>query len=295
MSITKTTLVYFSPTGTTKAVLTAIAKGIGLPVSHLDLTLPAARNKQYAFSNNELVLIGFPVYGGRVPQIQESIFPLLEPAASSNVQSGADLAVPSVKVVPVVVYGNREYDDALLELTHLCQKKNYMPVSAAAFIGEHSYAPELGHKRPDGKDKELAKSFGDNLIKNLAKHLANNITNSQPQNEVDKFGKPDKFFDPAGIPGNMPYKERGPKLPTAPETDENCIDCLICVKRCPTEAISLANPADINQERCILCAACVKKCPTGAKHITFEPLLQRMAAISAANTTPKQPALFLPE
>ena len=60
MTATQTTLVYFSPTNTTKAVLTAIADGIGLPTQHIDLTLPAARKKSYAFGKDELVIIGFP-------------------------------------------------------------------------------------------------------------------------------------------------------------------------------------------------------------------------------------------
>lgn len=283
MNLKKTTLVYFSPTGGTKTVLVAIAKGVGLPVNHLDMTLPAAREKQYVFGNDELVLIGFPVYGGRVPQIQETIFPLLKQAAPTDAKPGGDPAATSiVKVVPVVVYGNREYDDALLELTRLCQEKNYTPVAAAAFIGEHSYAPELGAKRPDSPDKELAKNFGERLIN----HLINNMDNHPRQS---------KLFDPSGIPGNTPYKERAPKPPVVPETDQNCVQCLVCAKKCPMQAISQANPTEISQERCILCAACIKKCPAGAKRITFKPLLERMAAISAANIQPKQPALFLPE
>ncbi len=260
MTATTTTLVYFSPTNTTKAVLTAIADGIGLPAQHIDLTLPDARQKSYAFGKDELVIIGFPVYAGRVPLIHEIIFPLL-----------ADGPHP---VVPVVVYGNREYDDALLELTSLCQSKGYVPAAAAAFIGEHSYAPALGTKRPDDDDKALATNFGARLAASL------------------RQGTP---FNTACIPGASPYKERGPKLPTVPETDENCIRCLICVRKCPVGAIAPDNPAAIDQEACILCAACVKKCPARAKRITFAPLLQRVEAMAAANMTPKAPALFLPE
>lgn len=260
MNIATATLVYFSPTGTTKTVLSAIAEGLGLPMEHLDLTLPAARRKDYAFAGDTLVLIGFPVYGGRVPRIHEAVFPLLAAGAQA--------------VVPVVVYGNREYEDALRELTDLCRGKGYLPAAAAAFIGEHSYAPQLGAKRPDEKDQELAKNFGERLAASL---------------------RQGKTLDPACIPGNHPYKERGPKLPTVPETDENCIRCLICIKKCPVGAIAQENPAAINQEQCILCAACVKKCPSGAKRIAFAPLLQRMEAMAAANSAPKAPSIFLPE
>lgn len=277
MNIAKTTLVYFSPTGTTKTVLEAMAKGIGLPVNDLDLTLPSAREQQYTFGSDELVIIGFPVYGGRIPQIQDSIFPLLEKATTS--QAGTDCTtLSSVKVVPVVVYGNRAYDDALLELTQLCREKNYMPLAAAAFIGEHSYNPNLAAHRPDKADKELAQNFGERLI-----HWLKNYPDQG------------RLFDPSVIPGNMPYKVRGPKLPIVPETDDNCVNCMLCAQECPMQAISSDDPADINQTLCILCAACVKKCPYGAKHIVFEPLQQLMKNMSAANSEPKQPTLFLPE
>ncbi len=259
MNITKVSLVYFSPTGGTKSVLSSIAEGFSpLPVTHINMTLPKWRAKQYTVNEGELLVIGFPVYGGRLPQVYASILSQL---------------VGNVKyVLPVVVYGNRAYDDALLELVTVCKEKGYTPVAAGAFIGEHSYSTLLAANRPNERDKDEAKEFGQAVYKAM---------------------QLDKTFDTSCVPGNIPFKPYGPKMPVAPETGEGCIQCMICANECPMQAISYDDVTVIDVEKCILCAACVKKCPTSAKKITFEPLLARVKVIVEDNINPKEPQLFL--
>ena len=61
----------------------------------------------------------------------------------------------TVTAVAVVVYGNRDYDDALLELRDWCVAHGFVPVAGAAFIGEHSYSrPDrpIAGGRPDNPD-----------------------------------------------------------------------------------------------------------------------------------------------
>jgi len=43
-----------------------------------------------------------------------------------------------------------------------------------------------------------------------------------------------------------------------------CLDCGVCVERCPMEAITSDNGMTIHQERCIGCGLCVSECPAGA-------------------------------
>ena len=63
-------LVYFSPTGTTKAVIQEISRGINkYSVEIVDITLPDARTKPLQTSGNELLVIAVPVNMGRVPAL----------------------------------------------------------------------------------------------------------------------------------------------------------------------------------------------------------------------------------
>ena len=70
MNIESVKLVYFSPTGTTKAVVQAIARGIAAgTVDELDITRQAARRESLTIAENELLIVGVPVYMGRVPAL----------------------------------------------------------------------------------------------------------------------------------------------------------------------------------------------------------------------------------
>jgi len=61
-------LVYFSPTRTTESILRSIAAGLAVePSGVIDFTLPEARAQSTAAFQGELVLLGVPVYAGRVP------------------------------------------------------------------------------------------------------------------------------------------------------------------------------------------------------------------------------------
>ncbi|MEL7597167.1 MAG: flavodoxin domain-containing protein, partial [Clostridiaceae bacterium] len=66
---------YFSATDTTKKVVSQIAKKISenidrkITISTIDFTLPAVRKKPVSFTEEDVVIIGVPVYAGRVPNI----------------------------------------------------------------------------------------------------------------------------------------------------------------------------------------------------------------------------------
>lgn len=44
---------------------------------------------------------------------------------------------------------------------------------------------------------------------------------------------------------------------------DKCVDCGICVKKCPANAITL-NPLKIDRDKCIGCAICIGECPVRA-------------------------------
>ena len=100
MNIESVKLVYFSPTGTTNAVVRAIAQGINHEnVEELNITRPAARIQPLQTSEKELLIVGVPVYMGRVPAL---LTDWLHAIRAHNTPA-----------VCVVVYGNRTHEDAL--------------------------------------------------------------------------------------------------------------------------------------------------------------------------------------
>ncbi len=103
MTICTAQLIYFSPTHTTQRILTGIAQGIDVgDVIHLDLTPPGMQGRTFEVGEETISLLGAPVYGGRLPKVAvERLYRV----------RGND-----TPAVLVVVYGNRAFEDALLEL-----------------------------------------------------------------------------------------------------------------------------------------------------------------------------------
>jgi len=66
MEIKSLKLVYFSPTGTTKAVVQGISRGINqCSVEIINITKPDARKKSLQTSESELLVIAVPGIWGR--------------------------------------------------------------------------------------------------------------------------------------------------------------------------------------------------------------------------------------
>jgi ferredoxin/menaquinone-dependent protoporphyrinogen IX oxidase len=238
MNINSVKLIYFSPTGTTKQVVEAIAKGIQASSGHLDLTPPAAQTREFEELHNELAVIAAPVYGGRVP---------LEAANRLRRLKGNETLA-----VIVVVYGNRAYEDALLELSDIASEVGFKPVAGAVFIGAHMLSPSekpVVSGRPDARDLEKALEFGKKVRK-----------------KIGGIGGL-KDISPLEVPGNRPYRKRwGPGEPASPlTTEELCVKCGRCAEVCPVAAVTVGTVVTTQQDACIWCCACVKYCPSGAR------------------------------
>lgn len=238
MDIQRASLVYFSPTGTTRKVLKSIGRGLAVDeVETINLTLPKEAVGPFPTFSEEIVLLGAPVYGGRIPMDAMERFKKLE----------ADGAL----AVPVVVYGNREFDDALLELKDLSIELGFVPVAAGAFIGEHSFATEampIANGRPDGLDLQKAVAFGGRV-----------------RDKVALLPSPEAL--PAfEVPGRSPYEGGALEMAIAPVTDENaCTLCATCADVCPTGAIVFNGSVATDPKLCIRCSACIKECTEDAR------------------------------
>lgn len=239
---------YFSATNTTKKVVTQIARRLSqqtaCPMEIYDFTHPQARKTPKAFAPGDLVVFGTPVYAGRVPNL------LIRFVAA--VQGNGALAVP------VVCYGNRNYDDALMELRNTLEAGGFHTVAGGAFSCQHAFSLTQAAGRPDRSDLTIASGFADQIFRKVEA-----LTSLESLSPVAVRGN-----DPVG-PYYTPRDRHGNPiniLKVKPKTDpDRCGGCGLCAELCPMGSI---DPADVSRVRgiCIKCCACVKKCPSGAKY-----------------------------
>ncbi len=237
---------YWSATGTTKRVVTTIAAHVaqvlGVPLKEYDFTSPAARQGAPDFAPETLVIFGTPTYAGRVPNV------LLKYLATFEWHGAA--------AVPVVTFGNRAFDDSLVELRDILAEHGFVPFAAAAFVGEHSFSTTLAAGRPDADDLAQAVEFA----AQVAARVQAVDANTPPIAVLGRAREERTYYQPRDRAGN-PVDIRKVK----PKTSEACDDCGLCAKLCPMGSI---NPENVREfiGICIKCGACVKKCPKGAKY-----------------------------
>lgn len=251
---------YFSPTHTTQTVTRATAEGLGnklkMDWKDVNLTAPDARGKACRYGKDDILVFGFPVYGGRIPAFLEGCM--------------RELHGEQTRAVVLGVYGNRDYEDALLEASDLLTANGFQVNAGGAFIGEHSMTAKVAAGRPDEQDLEQVKKFAEAIGEKV---LAGNE-------------------EPAKIPGQRPYKERGPSAPSAPKTSDACTRCMICVKGCPMGIISAEDPSQI-ADGCIRCCACVKSCPVSAKSFDDERAAKIAGMLETNFMARREPEYFL--
>ncbi len=274
MKLGKIWAVYFSGTGTTRRTVERIAGGIAsrlnLPAESVDFSRPAVRQETLGFGEKDLVVFGTPVYAGRVPNV-------LLPFLRERIVGGGALAVP------VVLFGNRNYDDALIELRNILAADGMHPIAAGAFVGEHSFSRVLGADRPNAEDEALMDEFAARVAA-----LAAGLDAAPVKSAAVRGQEPLRPYytprDRAGNPINI--------LKVKPKTDlSRCGGCGLCADLCPMGSI---DPADVSAVRgiCIKCCACVKGCPTGAKFFDDAGYLYHQHELEAQYARPAENEVF---
>lgn len=261
MRLARTVALYFSPTHTTERALKAFVEGTGLPFETVDLTTPARRKSfRRKFEPDELLVAGFPVYGGLIPRGLDDFF--------------AGLDGRGAPAVAAVVYGNRDYDDSLLELKMRLEQRGFNVGAAAVFIGEHTISSKIATGRPDAADLKTASEFGKRAAASIAAGVNGKLS----------------------LKGAYPFISKGTGPRPGPVTSDACIFCGLCIENCPWGAIDASDCKKVDPAKCMGCARCVKDCPEGAKSfVRDEAGLARVADFEKRLTAKRcEPELFLP-
>lgn len=233
MKIKKTVSAFFSPAFHTKSMQESLATLLPYPVQSVDLTSYSQRDQNLRLDAQDLLVLSAPVYAGRIP----------EPAAErfSRIQGNGSPAII------LASFGNRAFEDALLEMQDMVQAQGFEVIGAAAFVTEHSIAKGYAADRPDMIDNEEMKIFAKKCIR-----------------------KVDEMADPAAghiqVAGNRPYRDSSGKH-NIPAANERCIRCGLCARECPVGAIDPKNLESADSTLCFGCMRCSWICPKDARGI----------------------------
>lgn len=236
--------IYFSPTGGTEKVSRALASYLSPDnFTPIDLVLRDASSRQTSLDHEDIAVIAAPVYGGRIPSIAATRIRMIK-------GNGA-------RAVVLVSYGNRAYDDALLELRDIAASCGFRVIAAVAAIAEHSIVRDIATGRPDDQDRE-----------DLA-GIASSIR--------DKISREDDRG--VEVPGAHPYRLfHG--IPLRTYAGEDCIMCGNCAFECPVNAIPPETPNAPSGGSCISCMRCVSVCPVQTRTAgeeTVEAIRQKIS------------------
>jgi ferredoxin/flavodoxin len=275
MKIQSVSCVYFSPTGTTKAIAESIAQGINPEfVEMVDITKRSHRECQPLSFKADIVILSTPVYYGRVP---EEIISYL-----------TSLKAEQTPVILVVVYGNRAFEDALKELHDIAVEGKFIPVAGGAFVAEHSYSSKtypIALGRPDESDIKKAQTFGAAVREKLQ--------NLESLERLTAFTIPGQapYIEPVNL--NMIKKARS-VVALTPETDTSkCTQCGQCAEVCPTGAISPDDVTQTDRWQCLICFACVKSCPEEARRMNEPNFQAAIQALQQNYQDRKEPDIYL--
>ena len=223
--------IVFSPTGGTQKVATVLTDALEGEAARVDLTDSKQNFPAVQLTQEDVAVISVPSYGGRVPAVA------VERLTKLNGQGA--------RAILVCVYGNRAYEDTLVELEDAAKQAGFRVIAAVAAIAEHSIARQFAAGRPDAQD---AKQLSDFARQIQAKLSAGDST------------------EPS-IPGNRPYKKAG-GTSMVPKPTKECTSCGVCAAECPVQAIDKKNPKKVDEKACISCMRCISVCPHSARKVS---------------------------
>lgn len=232
--------IVFSPTGGTKKVATYITEALEGEVTRVDLTDSKHDFRTIQMTQDDVAVISVPSYGGRVPAVAVERLTMLNGH--------------NARAVLICVYGNRAYEDTLVELEDAAKQAGFRVIAAVAAVAEHSIARQFAAGRPDAED---------------AKQLANFAKQIQSKLSAEDDTEP-------AIPGNRPYKKPG-GAGMVPKPTKECTKCGVCAAKCPVQAIDREDPKKVEDKTCISCMRCISVCPHSARKVS--PIMLSAASL----------------
>jgi ferredoxin/flavodoxin len=257
----KSIVVYYSMTGNTKIIATAIQQGIGL---NCDL-VPLEKMDGAQLLDYDLIGIGAPAIGYREPKIVTDFLnalPRLEGRYAFTFCTHGTCpcgyiaeTVNALQLKGLKVTGWNDWFGSA-----------FMPYIARPYFTD-------GH--PDDIDISEAREFGKEILERTLKISEGDLDLIPRLPEKNQY---DRMY------GTKPLPEELPKDLSIPPEDweklkptldpDTCNSCGLCVDTCPNQAITLADPILISHAACGPCHVwfCEQVCPTGAIRVNWEPM-----------------------
>lgn len=232
----KTYQIIFSPTGGTAKVANALTRKWP-ETETIDLSDKSISS--IVLEEGALALIAMPSFGGLAPQLA--------------LDRLAAIKANGAKCVLVAVYGNRAYEDTLIQMKDYAEKAGFQVIAAISAVAEHSIIREYAAGRPNTNDCCQLCSFGEKILE-------------KSMGECESIS----------VPGNKPYKKAGAAM--VPKAGADCVACGLCARKCPAGAISTETPRITDKSKCIGCMRCVSICPHAARKVN--PVMTKVAALA---------------
>lgn len=248
--------IVFSPTGGTKQVADCFTGALEGDVTTVDLTDSKQDFRTVSLTKEDVAVISVPSYGGRVPAVVAERLGMVH-------GNGA-------RAVLVCVYGNRAYEDTLVELEDTAKQAGFQVIAAIAAVAEHSIARQFAAGRPDVQDAKQFAAFAQQIQNKLSTGAS-----SEP-----------------ALPGNRPYKKAG-RAGMVPKPTKDCTRCGVCAAECPVQAISKEDPKKVDEKACISCMRCIAVCPQGARKVNPVMLSAASLMLKKVCSERKECELFL--
>lgn len=246
----------FSPTGGTQKVSNILTDALAAEVVRVDLTDSKTNFGTIELTKEDTAVIAVPSYGGRVP--------------TTAAERLAAVQGNGARAVLICVYGNRAYEDTLVELQDIAKQAGFRVIGAVAAVAEHSIARQFAAGRSDEQDARQLSQFAEQIRAKLSGGDA---------------------AEPA-IPGNRPYKKAG-GAGMVPKPTKACTQCGACAKACPVQAIDPGNPKQVDEKACISCMRCVSVCPRSARKVNSAMLAAVCLMLKKVCAARKDCELFL--